>query len=110
MNARAFKFSTTAREVKPNTEYTCLLESYGERELSRQEKNQIAAITACRGSYKLLGWEWPMWTVLPRFLVSMNYDTGTFHTYYAPDKTSLRLFLRSGVKEIITAPERRIRV
>jgi hypothetical protein len=110
MNVRPFKFSTSATEIKPDTQQTCLLESYGENDLTRAAKNQISNITSCRGSYKLSGWEWPMWTVLPRFLVSMNYDPGTFHTYYAPDKTSLRFHLRGKVREIITAPERRFRV
>jgi len=109
MKVRAFKFSITAREVKPNTEYTCLLESYGDCSLTRSEKNKIADITRCAGHYKLLGWEWPMWMVLPRFLVSMNYEPDIFRTYYAPDKTSLRYFLRSGVKEIIAAPKKRIK-
>lgn len=102
----AYKFSKTARETKPSTVITNLLEKAQEKKpLTREEKNKIADILygvsgAQSSTYKLLGWAWPMHDTLKRILVSFNYESRTFHTYYAPDKTSLRKIL-SSINEMI---------
>ena len=106
-----YKFSETAKSDKPNTTTTALLEkAMKTKRLTREEKNKIAEILYGAFSphntiYKLGGWAWNMRDYLKRILVSYKYEPGTFHTYYAPDKTSLRKVLTS-VSEMIEAPKK----
>jgi hypothetical protein len=105
-----YKFAKTAVEKKPKTATTALLEkAMRTKRLTRAEKNRIAEtlygmFSPQNATYKLLGWAWNMRACMKRFLVSYKYESGTFHTYYAPDKTSLRKVL-SSVSEIIEAPK-----
>ena len=98
----AYKFSKTAQSEKPDTAITRLLEGAMEgKSLNRLEKDTIAStlygLFGSHGStYKLMGWAWNMSSCLKRILVSFKYEPGTFNTYYAPDKTSLRGALRQG--------------
>jgi hypothetical protein len=107
--SNAYKFSKTARDTKPNTEITQLLEKAQDgAKLTREEKDEIAKILygtfgAQYSTYKLLGWAWNMDPYLKRILVSFTYEPNKFIAYYAPDKTSLRKVL-SPVSELIEAP------
>jgi hypothetical protein len=109
----AYKFVKGAREIKPATLITALLERAQDKErlsqlsLIREEKDKIADVlygtfSSNSSTYKLLGWAWPMAPYLKRILVSFTYEPGKFSTYYAPDKTSLRKVLGS-VHEMIVA-------
>jgi hypothetical protein len=109
---QAYKFSEMATETKPNTELISLFEkaAIAGNVLTRADKDQIAcALYGLFGAqgpiYKLAGWAWPMDSCLPRILVRFNYEPRTFHTYYAPDKTSLRKCLaeKSSILEMIYA-------
>lgn len=104
----AYKFSDTARREKPDNDRTKLLDkAMSQQKLTRREKDDIAGMLygilgAMSSTYKLAGWAWPMHQVLPRILVSFTYEKGVFHSYYAPDKTSLRKVL-SDVSEMVYA-------
>jgi len=104
----AYKFSKIARDTKPDTNTTSLLEKAQDgKALTREEKDKITNILygtcgAQSSTYKLLGWAWPMHETLKRILVAFDYEPGIFHTYYAPDKTSLRRTL-SSISEMIEA-------
>jgi hypothetical protein len=112
MSLPIYIFSDTAVKVKPSTTTTLILEKAMNKEpLTRKEKDQIANILyGTFGSqgpiYKLHGWAWNMSSSLKRILVSRKYEPGTFYTYYAPDKTSLRKALGNDISEMIEAPER----
>jgi len=108
-----YKFSATAVPVKPDTITTALLEkAMKTKQLTRTEKNKIAetlynslynsTFSDHIAIYKISGWAWNMKRYLKRVLVSYTYDPNTYHTYYAPDKTSLRKVLNS-VYEMIEA-------
>jgi hypothetical protein len=102
----AYKFSTSAREKKPENTITALIEKAMDfQPLSRQEKDKIADI--CYGvfgsqfaGYKFLGWRWDLKDCLKRFVV--HFKSGDLAFYYAPDKTSLRKVI-SNIREIIAA-------
>ena len=103
---KAYKFIETAREVKPVTEITSLLErcEQGEK-LSRSEKNKIATIFyGIFGSqfpgYRLAGWCWTLSDCLPEFIVEFTY--GGFQSFRAYDKTALRASGLSNIKRIIS--------
>jgi hypothetical protein len=91
----AFKFVPYAQPEKPDNDTTQLLEKAQDfDDLTREEKDRIAntlwgIFGSHRASYRLAGWEWPMWDCLHRILVRHTYDNH-FSVYYAPDKTSLR--------------------
>ena len=99
------RYDDKRTDIKPDNDNTRLLEK-PYKTMSRSEKNRVAEILygtfgSQRCSYKLGGWEWPMWTVLPRFLVKLR-DYG-WKEYYAPDKTALRKVLGRGAIEIVEA-------
>lgn len=104
----AYKFSGCARDEKPDTDLTRLLEkAQSGASLPRDEKDRIAnALYGLFGShsatYKLAGWAWSMSGCLRRILVRFNWDN-TFHPYYAPDKTALRKALTLPIREMIYA-------
>lgn len=103
----AYKFSSTATTEKPDNDTTRLLEKALRKEaLTREEKDKVANILygTCSGhscAYKLSGWVWHMYEVLPRILVRHRHDE-CFWPYRAPDKTSLRKALY-GVGEMVYA-------
>lgn len=104
----AYKFVSYAREEKPDTEVTVLLEkAQSGAGLTREEKDRIASILwgifgSHSSTYKLYGWAWPMANCLPRILVSYTWDK-YFAPYHAPDKTSLRKALCGPIREMIYA-------
>lgn len=104
----AYKFSSCAREIKPDNELTRLLEkTQAGTVLTRDEKDRVAntlyGLFSSHGStYKLAGWAWNMSMCLPRILVRFDYDN-YFSPYYAPDKTSLRKALLGPIREMIYA-------
>ena len=105
---KAYPFNERADKQRPLTDITELLEAYGDRELTREEKDKIALILygvlgANSSSYRIHAWEWPMHEVLPRMLVRFSYSPSEFHIYFAPDKTSLRKALTDPILEIIQA-------
>ncbi len=114
--SNAYRFSNFDRvPVQPPTgwQITLLEKAFGDDPLTREEKDQIANILygtfgSQSSDYKLSGWCWPMSRArqMRRILVSFRYERGTFRTYYAPDKTSLRAVL-SDVAEMVYAPRRR---
>jgi len=105
---RAYKFSSCAREEKPDNDLTQLLEkAQSGAALTRDEKNRIAnTLYGLFGShsstYKLAGWAWSMAGCLRRILVNFTWDN-SFLPYYAPDKTSLRKALTLPIDEMIYA-------
>ena len=109
--SKTAKEAKTAKETKPDTDTTRLLEKAQDgKALTREEKDKIANILygtfgAQSSTYKLRGWAWPMHETLKRILVSFDYEPGIFHTYYAPDKTSLRKALSGSgsIHEMIEA-------
>jgi len=104
----AYKFSSCAREEKPDNDLTRLLEkAQSGAALTRDEKDRIAnTLYGLFGShsstYKLAGWAWYMGSCLRRILVNYSWDSN-FQPYYAPDKTSLRKALSLPVKEMVYA-------
>ncbi|MCK5235886.1 MAG: hypothetical protein KAR06_02780 [Deltaproteobacteria bacterium] len=103
----AYKFSSTAKEEKPESEITALLEKTLRKDkLTREEKDRVANIlygifSGHSSAYRLLGWVWYMDGVLPRILVRYRHEQ-YFWPYRAPDKTSLRKVLDS-VREMVYA-------
>lgn len=74
------------------------------QKLTREEKDWLAdKLAVGHGSIKLQGWSFDFYSLLKRFIVRY-YDS--WYSYYAPDKTSLRRALGSGVKEIYEIPNR----
>lgn len=108
MNAYKFAHHENVPTSPPKTPITELLDkAFSDTPLTREEKDRIAEIlygTCGSGgaSYKLSGWQWfmPPARQIKRILVSFNYERGTFRTYYAPDKTSLKKVL-SNVSEMV---------
>lgn len=104
----AYKFSTSARDTKPDNDITRLLEKAMRGEsLNREEKDRIAnqlygTFGSQSSTYKLAGWAWSMSGYLRRILVRFNWDNN-FHPYFAPDKTALRKALTLPIKEMIYA-------
>ena len=103
----AYKFSKCAANQKPDTDTTRFIEKVQTGAcLSRNGKDRIAKI--CYGifgsgfaGYKLHGWLWNIDKVLNEYIVEFSY--GSFQSYYAPDRTSLRKAISSyAVKRIIT--------
>lgn len=104
----AYKFSSCAREEKPDNDLTRLLEkAQSGAELARDEKDRIGNILyglfgSHSATYKLAGWAWSMSGCLHRILVRFIWDD-TFHPYYAPDKTALRKALTLPIREMVYA-------
>ncbi|MBA7709948.1 hypothetical protein ES703_118874 [subsurface metagenome] len=104
----AYKFSSCAREEKPDNDQTRLLEkAQSGALLTREEKDRIASLlyglfSVHGATYKLAGWAWSMSGCLRRILVNYKYDR-QFEPYYAPDKTSLRKALCLPISEMVYA-------
>jgi hypothetical protein len=107
----AYVFCETAVKEKPIVSTQLLEKAIGMDKtslptlLTRDEKNQLMSLLYGTFSnhsplYKLLGWCWDMRSCLRRYLVSFHHDRNIFHTYFAPDKTSIQATL-SNVAEIV---------
>lgn len=109
-----YQFAKTAIAFPPETDTTALMnKAFKDAPLTRAEKDTIAErlYGVCgmgESTYRSRGWAWPMSQAkqMRRILVAFRYESGTFRTYYAADKTALRnaLSVPSQIDEMIYAP------
>lgn len=108
-NAYKFAHHANVKDVPPENEITRLFDkAFGDEPLTREEMDAIAermhGTFGCGNLYKSAGWCWPLYRAkqMQRLLVTRKYDDGRFHTYYAPDRESLKKAIAgSGLREII---------
>ena len=102
MKVNAYKFVTwevpALESHKGSFSYTMMEKLNNGENLTREEKNKLAACICHDGVTKSMGFRFDFRNAVKNYVVKQY---GSWHEYFAPDKTSLRKVLSGRIQKIV---------